>query len=209
MKRAILVPVVLLVNMMMMTNATANMYKWTDKNGEIHYTQTPPPPGTTGEDIEEQIRLSTGKLGNTIPAAADETPKDDLEQARREGEKSDQKHREFCIQQKDALQKMTANALIKWKDAQGERFLNAEEKIIKKKEIQKNIDSLCKPDMFNKTEKTTSQDEKTVDATLNANTVPASASRSTANTSGVNQNDDGLGSNATNEVATALLPATD
>jgi|GEM_PF-859875 len=209
MKKAIFMPVILLASAMVTTTAAAEMYKWTDKNGETHYTQTPPPPDAKGENIEDEIRLSTGKLGNTIPTAPSEAPKDDMEKARQEGEKSDQKHREFCAQQNDALQKMTANALIKWKDAQGERFLTAEEKTVKTKEIQGNIDSLCKPEMFNKTEKTTRQTEKAVDARLDGDTSTPSGSNQNSTSSSTNTNATGSGSNVTNQAATAMLPATD
>lgn len=209
MKKAIFMPVILLASAMVATNAAADMYKWTDKNGETHYTQTPPPPDAKGENIEDEIRLSTGKLGNTIPTAPNEAPKDDMEKARQEGEKSDQKHREFCAQQNDALQKMTANALIKWKDAQGERFLTAEEKTAKTKEVQGNIDSLCKPEMFNKTEKTTSQTEKAVDARLNGDTSTTSESSPNTKPSSTNNDAAGSGSTTTNQAATAMLPATD
>ncbi|UJS23193.1 DUF4124 domain-containing protein [Thiothrix winogradskyi] len=209
MKTAIFMPVILLTAAMAANNAVADMYKWTDKNGVTHYTQTPPPPEVKGENIEDDIRLSTGKLGNTIPSAPEAEPQDELEKARKEGEKSDQKHRDFCAQQNDALQKMAANALIKWKDAQGERFLTAEEKTAKTKEIQGNIDSLCKPEMFNKTEKTTSQTEKAVDARLNTDNQTTSEVSQSTGTSSASNEATGSGSNTTNQAAAAMLPATD
>lgn len=209
MKKAIFMPVVLLTAAMVASDASAEMYKWTDKNGETHYTQTPPPPDAKGENIEDEIRLSTGKLGNTIPTAPSEAPKDDMEKARQEGEKSDQKHREFCAQQNDALQKMTANALIKWKDAKGERFLTAEEKTTKMQEVQKNIDSLCKPEMFNKSDKPSSQTEKTADARLNDDTQTTSESSQSTGTSSTNNDAATSDSNTTNQAATAMLLATD
>lgn len=35
----------LLLLMLPLAASAAGMYKWTDKNGTVHYTQTPPPPG--------------------------------------------------------------------------------------------------------------------------------------------------------------------
>ncbi|OQX14486.1 MAG: hypothetical protein BWK73_09430 [Thiothrix lacustris] len=196
------------------TDAAAEMYKWTDKNGETHYTQTPPPPDAKGENIEDDIRLSTGKLGNTIPTAPAEAPKDGLEQAREEGEKSDQKHREFCAQQNDALQKMTANAIIKWKDAKGERFLTAEEKASKTQEVQKNIDSLCKPEMFNKSEKSSGQtkessNEPSSGASPNTPEANQPETNQSADASSSNNSATSSGNAATNQAATAMLPAAD
>lgn len=42
----------LLAGWMLPMNAPAEIYKWTDADGETHYTQTPPPAGTESETIE-------------------------------------------------------------------------------------------------------------------------------------------------------------
>ena len=210
MKKAILMPVVVLAITCIAPSVSAEMYKWTDKQGETHYTQTPPPPDAKGKDIEDDIRLSTGKLGNTLPQqATKETAKDDMEQARKAGEKSDQKHRDFCAQQDAALKQMTANALIKWKDSAGERFLTAEEKTSKMKEMQTNINSMCNPDMFSKKDGTpTSQTEKAVDARHSGEQSKA-LERSTSS-QGSNQSNTATGTaGAATTSATAMLPAAD
>lgn len=213
MNKAILMPVALLVGVFFTLNASAEMYKWTDKSGEVHYTQTPPPADVKSKDIEDDIRLSTGKLGNTLPAQASKgEAKDDMEQARKDGEKSDKKHRDFCAQQEAALKQMTANALIKWKDAAGERFLTAEEKTGKMKEMQTNIDSMCKPEMFTKKDSSpTSQTEKAGDARLaeKPNNTQA-VSKSSAPPSNGNTTTGKSGSSTSGSTsATAMLPATD
>jgi hypothetical protein len=213
MNKAILMPVALLASVFFTLNASAEMYKWTDKSGEVHYTQTPPPPDVKSKNIEDDIRLSTGKLGNTLPAETSKgEAKDDMEQARKDGEKSDKKHRDFCAQQEAALKQMTANALIKWKDAAGERFLTAEEKTGKMKEMQTNIDSMCKPDMFTKKDNTpTSQTEKAGDARLaekTDNTPGVSKSTASQSNSNTTTGKAGNGTNSSTS-ATATLPATD
>lgn len=38
--------------------STAQIYKWVDKNGRLHYTQRPAPTGNKAEDIEDKIRLA-------------------------------------------------------------------------------------------------------------------------------------------------------
>lgn len=154
MKKALLIPVILLVTGLT-SSAFAEMYKWIDKNGEVHYTQTPPPADAKqGKDIEKDIRLSTGKLGNTSPATtstSNEPAKDGMAKAREDGKKSEIDHRDYCKQQAGVLKQLTANALVKWKDDKGERILTAEEKSAKMQDIEKNIKSLCMPEMFNKT----------------------------------------------------------
>lgn len=162
MKKAIYVPILLMGVLFASGNSHADMYKWTDKTGETHYTATPPPADAEGKNIEDDIRLSTGKLGNA-PAAVP-APVDEMEQAREAGKKSEDQHRDFCKQQSSALKQMTANSLIKWKDTEGERFLTAEEKFKKIKELEKNLASMCKPEMFSDTpERQTSQTETTFD----------------------------------------------
>ena len=37
----------------------ATTYKWKDANGEIHYTQSPPPEGVTGEKIKAPPKVDT------------------------------------------------------------------------------------------------------------------------------------------------------
>lgn len=134
--------------MLVISPVSAKMYKWTDANGNTHYTQTPPPTEIKSENIEDDIRLSTGKLGNALPQTATKESTDAMEAAEQAGEESEQKHRKFCQQQEAALKQMKANSLIKWKDEQGERFLKAEEKQAKIQSIQKTIDTMCNPDMF-------------------------------------------------------------
>lgn len=142
--------------------AYADMYKWTDKNGKTHYTQTPPPADVDSENIEADIRLSAGKAsGKATPAqvADNGEQQDTLAKAREAGAKSEQKHKEFCAQQKAAMKQMTANSLIKWKDSDGERFLTADEKAEKMQELEKNLNSMCRPEMFNRQDRELSEQE--------------------------------------------------
>ncbi len=159
MKKALFIPVVLLATCLT-SQAFAQMYKWLDKNGEVHYTQTPPPADAKqGKDIENDIRLSTGKLGNTPPAAKTNEPtKDNMAKAREDGKKSEAEHRDYCKQQAGTIKQLTANAVVKWKDDKGERILTAEEKTNKIQELEKNIKTLCMPEMFDKTTTTTMND---------------------------------------------------
>ena len=146
MKAVVYTPVLLMGMLFASGIAQAEMYKWTDKNGKTHYTATPPPADAEGKNISDEIRLSTGKLGN-IPAQADK-PAAKTGKTQSAAEKSEKKHRDFCQQQDTALNQMKENSLIKWKDAQGERFLTADEKIKKMKEIEQNIEGMCRPEMF-------------------------------------------------------------
>ena len=45
-----LIGLVILVNGLVATNAMAAFYKWVDKSGQMHYTQTPPPDSQLKKD---------------------------------------------------------------------------------------------------------------------------------------------------------------
>ena len=152
MKKLLFIPAAFMVAISLQQPAQAEMYKWTDKKGEIHYTQTPPPADTQSKNIEDDIRLSTGKLGTVAPTMAKGEKKSAMEEAREQGKKSEAEHQDYCANQANALKQLTANALVTVKDDKGEpHILTAEEKANKIKEIETSIQKICRPEMFNKT----------------------------------------------------------
>lgn len=170
MKNANVIPLILLISTFTALPANAEMYKWKDKSGEVHYTQTPPPAGVEGKDIEDDIKLSTGKLGNGNKKPPPSKSQDGLADAENAGKKSEDKHRDFCTQQENTLKQMTASSLIKWKDDKGERYLTAEEKATKIKELKQNLESMCRPEMFaDGKNRNTSNTEQASDARFNGN----------------------------------------
>ncbi len=156
MKKALYMPA-LLMGALLFHNAVAEMYKWTDKNGETHYTETPPPADTSSKDISADIALSAGKATDkTSTPAADTKPEekpatdkaDDKKTDEAKAKASEKEHRDFCNSQKTALEQLKTNSLVKWRDEKGEHFLTADEKATKIKELDKNISSMCGPQMF-------------------------------------------------------------
>jgi hypothetical protein len=149
MKPARYLPFLALSGLFLMSTTQAEMYKWTDKNGKIHYTQTPPPADIKGKNMDNDVKLSTGKLGNVIPTAS--TPSAKKETPEEAGKRSTEQHKAFCDDQKRILEDLTTKSLIKWKDNPNDKegyFLNAEQKAQKKQDIQKNLDQMCSPAMF-------------------------------------------------------------
>lgn len=59
---------ILCVTLVFAANASAQMYRWVDKDGKVHYTATPPPPGTK--------ETRTLRSPAAPPAAADDAAKD-------------------------------------------------------------------------------------------------------------------------------------
>ncbi len=190
MKKVIYMPVLLACALCFVNSANAEMYKWTDKNGETHYTETPPPADAKGKDIEPEIKLSTGNLGNKTDFGTtgdkktkNSTETDATKQADQEAaKKSETQHRDFCAQQKSALQQMTTNSLVKLKDAQGERLLTAVEKEQKIKETQQNLASMCGPQMFRDPNagNDTDKQEQTTPPTPSNNTDTSNRSEDTS-----------------------------
>lgn len=51
----------ILLALLVSSNALAAMYKWVDENGEVHYTQTPPPGDIQAETIKPPPDVNTEK----------------------------------------------------------------------------------------------------------------------------------------------------
>lgn len=140
----------------MIANVQAEIYKWTDASGAVHYTQTPPPDLSKAKDIAEDISLSTGKAkhtektGTATKSAEDkDKPKDELEQAKDEGTKNEDKHRQFCEQQKNSLKQLLSNPVIRWRSTENEeKILTAKERADKIAEMEKNVKDLCNPQVL-------------------------------------------------------------
>jgi hypothetical protein len=135
------------------------------------------------KNIEAEINLSSGKskvsdAPKTDAAAPDtktETPTDKAVKPEDAAQASEKQHRSYCDQQKQALQQISTNSLVKYTDEKGERFLNAAEKQEKIASISKNIETMCGPEMF-------SSATGVAAAPANAAAKPASPATDTATT---------------------------
>ena len=156
MKQAIFMPILLASLVGWASSASAEMYKWTDSSGKTHYSATPPPADVKAKNIEAEINLSSGKskvsdapkTDAAAPETKTETPTDKAVKPEEAAQASEKQHRSYCDQQKQALQQISTNSLVKYTDEKGERFLNAAEKQEKIASISKNIETMCGPEMF-------------------------------------------------------------
>lgn len=140
----------------MITSVEAEIYKWTDASGAVHYTQTPPPDLSKAKEIAQDIGLSSGKAKhaektNTSGKAEDDQDPDkkELDQAKDEGSKNEDKHRQFCEQQKASLKQLLANPVIRWRSTDNaEKILTAKERADKIAEMEKSLKDLCNPQVL-------------------------------------------------------------
>ncbi|TXH68740.1 MAG: DUF4124 domain-containing protein [Thiothrix sp.] len=141
----------------MIGNVQAEIYKWVDASGAVHYTQTPPPDLSKAKDIAQDISLSAGKASHALKTdtqtksdeADKDKPKDELEKAKDEGTKNAEKHRQFCEQQKSSLKQLLANPVIRWRSTDNEeKILSAKERADKIAEVEKNVKDLCNSDVL-------------------------------------------------------------
>lgn len=139
----------------MIANVQAEIYKWTDASGAVHYTQTPPPDLSKAKDIAQDISLSTGKATHAtktdVSAKTDEhdKSKDEIEKAKDEGVKNADKHRQFCEQQKSSLKQLLSNPVIRWRSTDNEeKILSAKERADKIAEVEKNVKELCNSEVL-------------------------------------------------------------
>ena len=121
--------------------ASAQMYRWVDKDGRVHYTATPPPPG---------VKARTLRAPSAAVPAADEAAKDagakdarrgplapaEQEQEFRKRQLEAQKARdrealaakdaeakqENCARAREALRTFESGQRVSRTDAQGERY---------------------------------------------------------------------------------------
>ncbi|PIE00696.1 MAG: hypothetical protein CSA79_02765 [Thiothrix nivea] len=134
-------------------SAQAEIYKWTDSDGNTHYSQTPPQDNKSkAEDIGEEIDMAAGTASDTNNKAVkqEKTADNEMEAARKQGKENTLKHRTFCEQQKAALKKLLSNPVIRWKSKDEEKILSADERKNKIAEFEKNIKELCNPDVLSK-----------------------------------------------------------
>jgi hypothetical protein len=130
--------------------AHAGVYKWTDAQGRVHYSDTPPP-------RQEAQRLRTGRTDEAEAAAARRSLADKLSDSelRRKKAQEDEDRRkaeeekrrakaEQCTRAREQLQILQQNMPIVRVDPQGRRyFMGDAERAAAIQEAQKRADESC------------------------------------------------------------------
>ncbi len=111
--------------------AAAGVYKWTDADGKVHFTDKPPP-----DAAAEKVRVTTGRDAHTaerldqMKKQADDIfeKRAETETAARESEEEAQKIAAHCASLHDKLQKLRASTRFQTVNDKGEREYLGEER---------------------------------------------------------------------------------
>lgn len=127
---------------------SAEIYKWTDAQGNTHYSQTPPQgqenKAADVKNIVTDIEMAAGTLiGKPETTAKPAKNDDEMKKAEEAGKKNMAKHKSNCEKQKSALKQLLANPVIRWKSGEEERILTASERQEKIDEFSSNIKEMC------------------------------------------------------------------
>lgn len=134
----------LLALLVFAANAPAAMYKWVDKDGNIHYTQTPPPPDIQAETIKPPPDVDTEKARQELQQQQEMVEKI---REQRLAEKEEEKLAQQKLEQKRANCEMAKRRLdsytqprVRYTDEQGNRQYFTEEE--RQEQIQKSKDMI-------------------------------------------------------------------
>jgi hypothetical protein len=104
-------PSVLLILMLPLAASAGDMYKWTDKSGTVHYTQTPPPAGAVTGKITKPPPPVAPRLGlQNLSKTYDEEHKKKAEAEAKAGAGKDDKAKLCAKAQANLAQMATHNA---------------------------------------------------------------------------------------------------
>jgi hypothetical protein len=121
--------------LVIISSANAEIYKWIDKNGQTHYSETPPvEQAHKAENIEQKIDLAKGK---TQPIT------EQKETTESQMDSSEHPQSNYCKKQREALDVLQTNEYVKWQQNGQEEVLEGEAKQKKTQEIQLELDKYC------------------------------------------------------------------
>lgn len=131
-----------------LATAQAKIYKWTDANGQIHYTAQPPVQKKLRDkatNIEDKIRANAGKYrpsANKQKVAANKEKTNDDTDTELSG--PNKKLIKYCKSQRSNVNQLKKNFRNVWIDVKGKKTtLSQEQRKKKVAELQKKIKEEC------------------------------------------------------------------
>ncbi len=128
--------------------ATAGMYKWTDADGQVHYTQSPPPDGMQGEELKPPPKVDTESAVEELKAQQQgfDERLDDKSKAEEEAGKTAEKAAEkarYCEQLRTDLAGLQTAQRIFTGEGEERRRMGEDERQAKIKDIETKLAKDC------------------------------------------------------------------
>jgi len=146
----------LLATLLLQSPAFGDIYKWTDKTGEVHYTQTPPPDGIATQQIEgapppaesqQSIHEEQQRLQERLEAFDERRAQQEEEETIRKLEKENSEINEKnCITAQNNLAKLHQGGIKRYLTPEGDVIrLTEEERQRRISEANKQVEQYCNP----------------------------------------------------------------
>ena len=134
------------------TQTQQTIFKWTDEQGQLKYSELAPPAGVPYEMVRKPSGPSSGVVQN-VPDPAKEQEKKAAEEAAKQKEQADQAQQEAedvrtknCEVAKKNVQVLQGDSPVVKTDAKGNKAaLDAEQRAAELKKAQKDQDYFCNP----------------------------------------------------------------
>jgi hypothetical protein len=150
MNKPTIISLSLLAITLSVTTIQAKIYKWTDANGSVHYSATPPKLNKKSKldvkDIEDKIRYAAGKPRVSTSKKTIEGPvsKDTNKKDEDKLSPPSSKLIKYCKSQRSNLKQLKENFNTTWVSASGKKaLLTQTERKNKVKDIRKKISTEC------------------------------------------------------------------
>lgn len=131
------------------TNAMAEIYKWKDESGQVHYSATPPPTKTIDlENISDAIDFQKGNASQRTVSNGEKTPSRQNSNTTLSGEQQagqTSNKSKYCDHQTQALKTLKDNEFVKWKNGDEDVILEGDMKAVKINQLSQDIEKYCSP----------------------------------------------------------------
>lgn len=129
------------------TNTLAEIYKWKDESGQVHYSATPPPTKTIDlENISDTIAFQNGAASQQTVDKNTSTPHNNTSQKDSGQQKGQTNNKgKYCDHQTQALKTLRDNEFVKWKNGDEDVILEGEMKAAKISQLSQDIEKYCSP----------------------------------------------------------------
>jgi len=143
------------LTLMFCVSSQAEIYKWVDANGGVHYTATPPvqkKKRVKATNIEDRIKAAAGKYRPPVNSSSNDGTETNQEKTDEQGTEGDvklagpdKKLIKYCKNQRNNLKQLKKNYRNVWIDVKGKKTnLDQEQRKQKVQYLQTRIKEDCK-----------------------------------------------------------------